>query len=348
MVIFEIGSTTLFALGIKAKQDAWLVILLAMLMGLALVWIYTELQGAFPDKNFAEIIIIILGKWLGTPLALLYAIYWLWPAARNLREFGELIVLASLNNTPLVVILITFMLTSIYVLSLGNRILARTSEIFMPIIIVYIISIYILLILSKEVKLSSLLPIMPDGIKPILKEAYPNVAAFPFGEIFIFSMYWCYVDDKKSVRRSTVTAVILTGVLLALTLVCYITVLGVGQTAISTIPLVDLIKMINIGEFFSNLDIIAISIMFLGGFYKMTLLYNGFTSVLATVFKIKNYKVLLVVTGAFLLWVAIAFEPSYTYHKWMTPFDTNYFYTAFLHVIPLLLLLIYRIKKKTS
>lgn len=29
IMLFEIGSTTLFALGIKAKQDAWIVVLIA-------------------------------------------------------------------------------------------------------------------------------------------------------------------------------------------------------------------------------------------------------------------------------------------------------------------------------
>jgi Spore germination protein. len=91
MVIFEIGSTTLFALGIKAEENAWLAILIAMCIGLAFNWIYTEQQKDFPDKNYVEILIEVLGRWVGTPLALLYAVYWLWPAARNLREFGELI-----------------------------------------------------------------------------------------------------------------------------------------------------------------------------------------------------------------------------------------------------------------
>lgn len=348
MTIFEIGSTTLFALGIKAKQDAWLVILIAMVIGIVFVWIYTELQMGFPEKNFAEIIIILLGKKIGMPLAFLYAIYWLWPAARNLREFGELIVLTSLHNTPLLVVLITFMLTSIYVLLLGFNVLGRTSEIFMPIIIFYIISIFLLLIMSKEVNIKNLFPVLQDGMKPVLAAAFPNVVTFPFGEIFIFSMYWCYVDDKKAIRSSTILAILLTGILLSFTLAAYVTVLGVGYVSITTIPLVELVKMINIGEFFTNLDILAISIMFLGGFYKMSLFYYGYTMVIETVFKIKSKKLLLVLTGTFLLWVAYVFEPNYTYHQWMAPFDSNYFYIVFLLIIPLILFVIYKVKKKSG
>lgn len=68
IILFEIGSTTLFALGIDAKQDAWIAILVAMLIGFVLLWLYTGLQKYFPEKNFAQIIITLLGKVIGMPL----------------------------------------------------------------------------------------------------------------------------------------------------------------------------------------------------------------------------------------------------------------------------------------
>ncbi|WP_347709301.1 GerAB/ArcD/ProY family transporter [Bacillus sp. FJAT-47783] len=40
-----IGSTPLFALGVEAKQDAWLAILITI--ALTLVWLYTEIQTYF-------------------------------------------------------------------------------------------------------------------------------------------------------------------------------------------------------------------------------------------------------------------------------------------------------------
>ena len=59
MSLFEIGSTSLFLLGVEAKQDAWIATLLATLGGLGLLWVYTELQRLFPENNIVEIIITI-------------------------------------------------------------------------------------------------------------------------------------------------------------------------------------------------------------------------------------------------------------------------------------------------
>jgi len=348
MFIFEVGSTSLFALGIDAKQDAWIVILVALLIGLVFIWIYTELQNAFPGKNFVEIIISILGEKIGIPLALLYAVYWLWPAARNLREFGELIGATLLPQTPLIVILFIFILLSLYALLKGLEVFARTSEIIMPLITFFKFVLYIMIFISVDVNFKNLKPILSEGLKPVFKSAYPNVSLFPFGEILIFSMYWCYADEKKAIRKTTMLAAILSGVLLSASLILNIAVLGVKYTSIATIPLIETIKLINVGDIITHVDTLGILLIFLGGFYKMSLFLNGVVLVLVTVFKIINYNFTLVLFSFFLMWVAIVFEPSYVYHRWMTPFDTNYFYIVFLQIIPVLLLLIYWIKKKRS
>ncbi|MDV3428031.1 MAG: spore germination protein, partial [Bacillota bacterium] len=134
MFIFEIGSTTLFALGIEAKQDAWLAILIALFIGLGFVWIYTQLQKSFPHKDFVDLITSISGKTLGLPLAFLYLLAWLRGVSRNLREFGELIILTTLPNSPLWIICLLFLAVSVYTLLKGMEVLARISEIILPII----------------------------------------------------------------------------------------------------------------------------------------------------------------------------------------------------------------------
>jgi spore germination protein KB len=348
MFIFEVGSTTLFALGIKAKQDAWIVILVALLIGLVFIWIYTELQKAFPDKNYVEIIIAVLGKKIGIPLSLLYAVHWLWPAARNLREFGEMIIITSLQETPLSIVLFIFILISLYALLSGLEVLGRTSEIIMPIVLFFMVSLYIMIAASGVVELNRIKPILGEGIKPVLEFAYPDVAIFPFGEIFIFSMYWCYCNDKKSIRKVTISATVLSGILLSMSLVTDVAVLGVENASIATIPFMEVIRTVRITDAITNIDAIGVMIIFLGGFYKMSLFLDGIVLVLVTVFKKFNYNATLIFTSFFLLIVSIIFEPSYIYHKWMYPFDSNYFYTPFLHVIPTTVLVIYWIKRKRA
>lgn len=347
MFIFEVGSTTLFALGINAKQDAWIVILLALLIGLGFAWIYTELQSAFPDNNYAEIIIKILGKKFGVILALLYVLDCIWHVGRNAREFGDLIVITILPEVPLWFINFIFISVSLYTLLKGVEVLARTSEIIMPILLLFMISIYVLVYISGGVDFRRLMPVLGNGIKPVL-QTIPSVVMFPFGESFIFLMYWHYVNEKNAVRKTAMNALFLSGILLCFSLIMDISVLGVKYTSIATIPLVETIRTVNLGDIITRIDAVGIIIIFFGGFFKMSIYFNGIVEILVTVFKIKNHKLTLVLFGIFLLWFSIVFEPDYAYHKWMYPFDVHYFGIIYSNVFPLLLLMIYRIKKKRA
>jgi spore germination protein (amino acid permease) len=345
MFIFEVGSTTLFALGISAKQDAWIVILLALLIGLGFIWIYTELQNAFPDRNYVQIILAILGKKFGIPFILLNVLGCIWHCARNLREFGELIIITTLPETPLWVILFVFLSVSIYAMLKGVETLARVSEMVMPVILIFIISLYVLVYISGDVDFKKLTPVLGNGVKPVLK-VLPEVVMFPFGEMFVFLMYWNYANEKNVVRKTAMKAVLWSGILLCLSLIIYITVLGPKYASIATIPLVETIRLVNIGNIISNIDAIGVIIIFLGGFFKMSIYLNAIVLILTTLFKIKNYKLIVILASIFMLWFSIVFEPSYAYHQWMFPFDARYFAIAYCNILPLLLLIIYWIKKK--
>lgn len=347
MFIFEVGSTTLFALGIEAKQDAWIVILLALLIGIIFIWIYTELQNAFPDKNYVEIATTILGNKLGVPYVFLNIFGYLWHCARNLREFGELIIITALPEVKLWIINSIFVLVSLYALMKGVEVLARASEVVIPIMVVFIIGLYILVYLSRDIEPSNLAPVLGDGIGPIIK-TLPEVVVFPFGEMFVFLMYWNYAGEKRIVRSTAIKAIILSGILLCLTVMMDISVLGAKYTSLATIPLLETVRVVNIGNIITNIDSIAIIIIFLGGFFKMSIYLNAIVSAFTTLFKVNNYKLVLVSITAILLWFSLIFEPSYAYHKWMFPFDVKYFAIFYTNIDPLLLIFIYKIKKKRT
>lgn len=344
MFIYEVGSTTLFALGIKVNQDAWIAILIALLIGLGFVWIYTELQNAFPDKNYAEIILAILGNKLGIPFILITTLGFMWHCARNLREFGELIIITSLPEVPLWLIIFIFICISIYSLIKGVEVLARASEIITPILILFMLSIYLFVYISGNMDLKKLTPILSTGLKPIAK-IEPSLVMFPYGEMFVFLMFWNYAREKNLVRKTAMSAVFWSGILLCCSVVMEIAVLGPKYTSIATIPLVETIRTINIGNIITNIDAIGIIIIFFGGFFKATVYLYGIISILSTLFKLKHYNLITILAGLFMWWVSVKFEPSYAFHQWMYPFDANNYAIYYCNIMPLLLLLIFYIKK---
>jgi spore germination protein KB len=347
IVLFEIGSSTLFSLGIDAKQDAWIVVGISMLVGCVLFWIYTGLQKYFPQKNFIEIIIELLGKFLGMPLAFLYSLFFLYCSTRNLRDFGELMKMTFLHETPMTIIHIIFMFTGCYILFLGLETFARTSELMFPIALSFILSIPILVSTSAKIHISELLPVLDNGIKPVLKAAYPNTVNFPFGEAFVFFMYWCNVNSKKDICKTSILALSISGLLLMISTIFIICTLGVEIASIVTVPILNVIRLINVEDFLTNLDPIAVVIMFLGGFYKSIIFFYAGVSGFTSLFRLKDMRLLIIPCAIFVIWLSIVFAPSYAYHIWQGhTVSLPYIHNTFQVIIPPLLLIICWLKNK--
>ncbi len=97
------------------------------------MWVYTQISKYYPNKNFHVILNEVLGRKLAIPLLFLFGLYFLSGASFNFYEFGHLIKITALPNTPLLFILYIFIIASLYILNLGFEVFARTSEILFPI-----------------------------------------------------------------------------------------------------------------------------------------------------------------------------------------------------------------------
>ncbi len=348
IILFEIGSTTLFALGIDAKQDAWMVVLIALVVGLGLLWVFTEIQGHYPNQNFAEILISVLGKWLAIPLIMLYALSFFWTASFNVYEFSQSNNIYFLSDTPLSAIIFLFLILMTYSLFLGVEVIGRSAEIFLPWFLGFLICIFIFIAFSDEIKIERLFPVLENGIIPVVKTT-PQIVNFPFGEMNVFLMYWCYVNDKQTIRKTSMLAMGISGFVLMLSLISMITVLGVNTTSIAAFPLLDVIRKIRLGEFIQRIDVIGGGVLLIGGFYKGILYFNGSCLAIQTLLnpKPKNQKWLIIIMiVALFVYIHIYFT-NFNFYRWAgLEVNTKMVYPLFQVIIPILVLFIIKIKAK--
>src|SRR5690242_1975848 len=99
VVLFEIGSAIVLSPGSEAKQDVWIVVLLALLFALPMILIYARLLSAFPGKDLFDILHEVLGKIPGKIIALTYVWYAFHLGALVIRNFSEFIQTVSLPET---------------------------------------------------------------------------------------------------------------------------------------------------------------------------------------------------------------------------------------------------------
>ncbi len=163
IILFEHGSAIVIPLGVSAKQDVWIAILLGLALGLLVFSVYGCLFRCYPDQPLVGYIQHIVGAPLGKLLGIIYVTYFLYIAARVLRDFGELLLTFAYPETPLFVLNAIMALVVMYGAYKGLEVLARTGELFLTVLYVMALAGFVLVFVSGVMDLSQLEPVLEEG-----------------------------------------------------------------------------------------------------------------------------------------------------------------------------------------
>jgi spore germination protein KB len=297
IVGFEFGTSIILGLGAEAKQDAWLVIGIGMISSLLLMGVFTQLSSYYPDDTLVSMIPKIIGKYLSYPVIMIYILEFIYNAARVCRNLGELLNSTILVETPIVVVIGSFMVLVIYCLRGGVETFGRMGEVVFPIYIMSIVVIWILLLSAEDFNLKNLTPILGNGIKPILKEVYLGVINFPFGETIISMMFFPFLNNKQINRKVGMSIILIGGTLLMVNSIMMISILGPEIYSRNNFPLLSATKMVSIADFLERFDALIILIMVVGVFFKVGCWTFGAAVAISQLFKLNRIKSVLLALG---------------------------------------------------
>ncbi|MFE4029791.1 GerAB/ArcD/ProY family transporter [Priestia sp. YIM B13551] len=338
MVLFELGSALLVPLAIDANQDAWLAILLGMVFSFVLLLIYHKLYTYYPDLLPTEYIQKILGKVLGTVLAFVYILYFMYNASRVLRDFGEMLLTFAYPDTPLFIANALLMLVIIYTIRKGIEVIARSGELLFIFMYVLAVAGFILIVSSGLIEIKNLQPILEEGLFPVLKVVFTQTLYFPFTEVIVFTMILPYLDNPKKAKVTMLCATGLSGINLIITMLC---VLGVDLTARSQYPLLSTIESIQVANFLERLDVFFMLALIITIFFKICVLFYAAVVGTASLFKVKSPSRLSYPLGLIILFLSITIASNLQEHNYeglkMAMFTIH---IPLLGIIPPLLLLV--------
>jgi spore germination protein KB len=339
-VLFIIGSSTLIAPPLvvaDAKQDAWISVLIAFIIGLLLVLLYSVIARRYPDLTLVEYSKVILGKWPGTVFSLLYVLYFLLLTADLLRIVGDFLTTVVMPETPIQAIETLFILTVIWGVRLGLEAFSRTAEILMPWILIFFMLLVLLLI--PEMKVHHITPLLENGIHPVLRGAWPLLGV-PFLDLIVFLMIAPNVKKSASIFRHLTLGVTIGGFLLFLITILSILVLGPDYIVRLNYPVFELAQKIDIGLFIQRIEILAGGIIFVSIFIKITICYYATAMSLAQTLRLQHYRSLTLPLGMLIVALSLLISPNnvffrvFTLQVW-TPLCILYGF-----LLPLLLLIV--------
>jgi spore germination protein KB len=114
--------------------------------------------------------------------------------------------------------------------------------------------------------------------------------------------------------------------------------LGPELSAITALPLLEVVQLIRLANFLERLDVIVTLLLFIGIYVKMTALYMASVFTLNSVTGIA-YRYLVMPIGV-VIYAASFLEPNNTYHIWIGLGITLKIVPLFQVVLPFLMLVV--------
>lgn len=338
MFHFLLGNAVIINMDNQYDRNTWIVQMIAMAIGIVLFRMYTYTAEMFPGQMLTTYARQLIGKTGGTVIGILYIVFFLYLSSRNLRDETELVRVSILEKTPSLVVAFLMVICTIYVLWLGFEVLARTGQVFIAVIILVMILGNTLLVLSGSIHLEELMPIMSQGVKPVLMSAIRERLAFPYGEMICFMMFVPCVKRPSQLIKAGYVSILAGGIVLVEVAILNVTVLGTSITERSIFPLLSTFANVQLSEYVQRPDVIVLMSIIIGDFFKVALFFYAVVVGISDVFGLPYRKALIPCGILVLLWSQIG-ATSLSEHFEFGRLSLIYIHPLFVYVFPCLFFL---------
>ncbi len=345
IIMYIIGSSSLMVMGLEAKMDIWLAILLAMAVGALIMLIYARLLSLLPGKDFYDTLEFFLGK-IGSKIFLFIITWFAFDlCAIVLRSYGQFVVTVGLPETPLVVAIFMIMIICAFAVRSGIEVIGRWSSQFVIFLIAFLfISV---LLVSQNMNISNLLPVFDNGFAPIARGAF-GVIAFPFAETVVFLLVFPAFKKDVSIKKVFLKGLFIGGGIILITSLTDMLVLGTNLSENDYYPTFSTMATVHYGDFLQRLEVLAAIVFIIAIFLKISILLFAASKGTAKLLGFQDHK-FIVIPIAFLVvnLALISFDSMIFFHEWIFK-AFPYYACVFEIVIPIILWIIIEIKNRKN
>jgi spore germination protein KB len=345
VIMYVVGSSVLYiptVLAANAKEDAWIVGIIGGIIGVGIVFLYVKTAEASQGKDLIQMYDSVFGFILGKVFTVIFCFFCLILASLILRGIGDFMVTQIMPETPIEIIMGLFIFFVIFAQKYGVEVFARSAEIFFPWII-FLFSFGVSMILP-DVQFNRILPILDNGIKPILKGTF-SYLGFPYLECVLLLMILPYCNQFKLAKKSWVLGTVIGAIILLIPVVLSLMVLGPETTARQSYVTYVLAKKMGVPHVFERMEVIIAIFWIITIFYKLLLCSFSLTKSVGALLKVEDEKILTFPLGIFIFCTAIISGEDVVY---LNDFSSNvwpFFALQTGLLLPLFILLILKVKK---
>lgn len=347
VTLFTVGTSILIlplVLAAEAKQDAWIVVIFGMMIGLIVIWLFCLIAQWFPHLTLIQINEMILGKWVGKAVSLLFVFMSFFYAASLLFYSGSFLNIHLLPNTPMIALNVLMAIIIVMGVYLGLEPIARSAEVF--IFFFFVLFFFLVLFILPKVQFENIQPVFEAGTITIFQASINFIEVTSVNAIVLLMIFPAFVNNFKQAKIFFFIGNLTGGVvILILTFLC-VSVLGAYSTEAEVYPGYELSKRINFGNFIQRVEALMAALWIIALYFKTTLYFFASVLGIAQIINLKDYRPLTIPLGMIMVVLSLVIYPNVVYQQnWNVTTGLPFSFTIGVF-FPLLLSAVYAFRRK--
>ena len=289
------------AIILECGNSAWINVIFVSIIAILFTLLLVKLFKKFEGYDIFDISNYLGGGFLKTICGIGYLAIFVFIGSIVLRDFSETLKIIYYSNSPLVFIMLFFMIAAVIGNKFGFKPIVKTNLFIMPIVIFSILVIFISI--GDEFVFERLFPIMGNGIDATFISGLSNLASYS-GITYLF-LIMPFLKDTKQFKKISITALIISSIYLLLSVLCLLLVFPHITLTDETMSIYLLTRSIEYGHFFQRVDAIFVLLFILSCLSYLTITLFLALNTFKKVTNIQNSKAMSYCFAILLLGLAL-------------------------------------------
>lgn len=325
----------------NSGTGSWLNLIYITIISFIFIFIVCKFSKPFVGLDIVDISGFLGKKVLKIIIGFLYIILFMFFSALCLRYFSHALQNIYFNDTPLVFLILLFLIPSVIAAKTGLKAISGANLIFIPIAVFAIIILFITA--SKDFVWERLFPVLGYGVKETFFYKISNL--FGFNVIAYLYFLKPFLNKESDFKKISIFTVVLCGFYLLCNIFSLLMTFPFITQTNEILSLYLLARLISFGRFLQRVDAIFIFIWVLTTLSFLSLNLFLITQIFKKLFNLKSSSELVYPISAFFFCSALLIEDISVLKLFARNF-ARIFNNILIFVISFIILILSYIKKK--
>lgn len=267
-------------------SSTWINIIVISILAILLCLLIVKLFNKFPSQDIIDISEYLGNKILKSIIGIIYLIFFLFIAGIFLAYFTNCLKLIYFDRTPIVFLLLLFLIPIVYSVKLGIKPIASINLIITPIILFSMLMVFFAT--SQNFVPQRIFPILGFGINETFFKGLNNIFAFSSFSYLYFLLP--ILESPKDFKKIAITSTIVSAVYLLFSVVCLLMMFPFISFSDGMLSIYLLTRMIRLGRFLQRVDAIMIFIWLLSILSFLSITICLINRILKKLVNLKNHN----------------------------------------------------------